>query len=213
MRKINVLTFLTMDGVMQGPGGPEEDTSNGFNHGGWSVGYFDDSSARRWPGRWATSSTSCSAGGRTTFSRPTGRSRRIRARRPSTTPPSTWRRTGRWRRSGSTVRLEGDVADAIRRLKAEPGPELQVHGSGDADPDAAEERPGRRAVAEDLPGHRRRRAPAVRRGDGLRRLRAGREQRVAERRDPREVPARRRREVGFVRIEGRRPLTGGAESG
>jgi hypothetical protein len=42
MRKIIANTFVTFDGVMQAPGGPEEDPTSGFAHGGWSVNYWDE---------------------------------------------------------------------------------------------------------------------------------------------------------------------------
>jgi dihydrofolate reductase len=46
MRKIVVISMITLDGVMQAPGGPEEDPSNGFTYGGWTVSYLDEAYAK-----------------------------------------------------------------------------------------------------------------------------------------------------------------------
>jgi dihydrofolate reductase len=46
MRKVIAITQISLDGIMQGPGGPEEDPSNGFTQGGWAMSYMDDDSGR-----------------------------------------------------------------------------------------------------------------------------------------------------------------------
>jgi hypothetical protein len=52
MRKIIVLSFITLDGVMQAPGGPEEDTTDGFKYGGWAAPYGDEVSGTIIKNKW-----------------------------------------------------------------------------------------------------------------------------------------------------------------
>ena len=131
MRKLMVTTFLTLDGVMQAPGGPGEDDDGGFPYGGWSVNFWDDHMAevmdqqtakpfamvlgRRtydimaayWP------HAPEEAGGKV-FNDAT---KYVASHRPLT---SEW---------ANSVPIAGDASAGIAKLKEEDGPELQVHGS------------------------------------------------------------------------------------
>jgi dihydrofolate reductase len=133
MRKLVVSTFLTLDGVMQGPGGPGEDDSGDFTHGGWSVSYWDDTMARVMDE--AMSAPFDLLLGRRTYdifaaywphagddagAKPLNDATKYVASRGR--PSLEWRRS---------VLIEGDAAEGIEALKSEDGPELQVHGSGD----------------------------------------------------------------------------------
>jgi dihydrofolate reductase len=132
MRKLSVGAFMTLDGVVQAPGGPGEDDSGGFTLGGWSVTYWDDQMgqvmaesmsvpfdlvlgrrtydifAAYWP------NAPEEAGGK-----PLNDATKYVASRG--TPELTWDRS---------ELIEGDVAEGIAELKKGEGPELQVHGSG-----------------------------------------------------------------------------------
>ena len=133
MRKLLVTTFLTLDGVMQAPGGPDEDPAGGFTAGGWSFGYWDermgevmdgvmghpfdlllgrktyDIFAAHWP-RVSDEDGGKALNAATKYVASRGR------------PELPW---------AESVLLEGDVAEAVAELKKTDGPELQVHGSGD----------------------------------------------------------------------------------
>lgn len=129
MRKIIVLSFVTIDGVLQAPGGPSEDISGGFAHGGWTVPFFDDFLgqvmgeqmgrpfdlllgrktfeifASYWPGQGDDD--------------PINRATKYVV--SNTLTEHAWE---------PSVFLSGDVAPGIRQIKQQDGPDLQVHGSG-----------------------------------------------------------------------------------
>ena len=133
MRKLMVLEMVTLDGVMQAPGGREEDTRGGFAHGGWSAPYNDpvkmqvmgegmSRGADLLFGRWTYEKMYKVWHGRTDnpFTAVFERSQKYVASR-TLTEPLPWVK--------STL-LEGDAADAVARLKQEPGLDLLVMGSG-----------------------------------------------------------------------------------
>ena len=133
MRKLTVNTFLSLDGVMQAPGGPREDGEGGFSQGGWSVNYWDDRMGgmmgdfmaepfdlvlgRRtydiFAAHWPHTSEELGSG-------PLNNAVKYVASRGK--PDLGWEKS---------VLLVGDAAESVAELKQGDGPELQVHGSGD----------------------------------------------------------------------------------
>ena len=132
MRKLIVQTFVTLDGVMQAPGGPGEDDSGGFEQGGWSVNYWDEQMGQVMDE--AMSAPFDLVLGRKTYdifaahwphapeeegAKPLNDATKYVASRSH--PRLEW---------SNSVLIEGDAAKGIAALKKEDGSELQVHGSG-----------------------------------------------------------------------------------
>jgi dihydrofolate reductase len=132
--QLTSITHLSLDGVFQGPGGPTEDTSNGFDRGGW-IGQFADQES----GAFITEVFQDPAGfllGRRTYEIWNGYWPRqtdpddFIASRLNSLPKyvvSSTLKDPEWK---NTQVLDGDVMQAVRDLKAQPGGELQVWGSG-----------------------------------------------------------------------------------
>jgi dihydrofolate reductase len=130
MRKLIVLSFVTLDGVMQGPGGPQEDTSGNFTLGGWTVPYFDDFAGKIMAEQMAGPADLLL--GRKTFEifasywpqheeEWPGINSKTKYVASNTLTSSDWQ---------NSVFLSGNVAEKVGKLKQQPGPDLQVHGSG-----------------------------------------------------------------------------------
>ena len=134
--KLTTTAQVSVDGVMQGPGGPEEDERGVFEHGGWA--HFDNEAGtvmdeiyqradaflfgrrtyEHFAGSWGTGSWGAKQG-----NNPISVALNTRPKYVASTTLS----DPRW--AGTTV-LPGDLAAAVGELKAKPGRELQVHGSG-----------------------------------------------------------------------------------
>ena len=132
MRKLTVNTFLTLDGVMQAPGGPDEDRSGGFTHGGWSAGYWDEMMGKVIDG-YMTPPFELLLGRRTyeIFAGYWPTSKEEPAERLNTARKHVASKTLKSVAWHNSTLIEGDVADYVRSLKKRDGPEIQVHGSGD----------------------------------------------------------------------------------
>lgn len=131
MRKIIVLTFVTLDGVMQAPGGPTEDTSGGFEYGGWLVPHFDEALGQEMGAQMGQPFDLLL--GRKTFEIfatywPTAEGGDNPINHATKYVASRTMSEHEWQNS---VFLNGDVVEQIRQLKQEEGPDLQVHGSSE----------------------------------------------------------------------------------
>ncbi len=130
MRKLVVLTFLTLDGVMQAPGGPEEDTTGVFKWGGWSAGYWDDALGKVMGDQMGHPYDLLL--GRKTYEI-------FAAYWPHSTDPGAegLNNARKYVASKTLKRLDWknstllgpDIVTEVKNLKRQDGPEIQVHGS------------------------------------------------------------------------------------
>ncbi|HEX6678238.1 MAG TPA: dihydrofolate reductase family protein [Actinomycetes bacterium] len=134
MRDVIVSEFMTLDGVVQAPAYPDEDTSGGFAHGGWHTGYLDDAAMR-----WVVEGVSSAGGfllGRRTYESfaehwPKAGDEEQALAQPLNTRPkyvASRKLTEPLEWQNSSL-LSGDAADAVRGLKGEDGGDLLVLGS------------------------------------------------------------------------------------
>jgi dihydrofolate reductase len=134
MRKLTVSEFVSLDGVMQAPGGADEDTEGGFRHGGWQMGYFDDVAGERIGASMAQ--TGAFLLGRRTYEIfasywPTQSDddpfAKILNGLPKYVASTTLGEPLAWQNS---TLLQGDVAKAVAELKEGEGGNIVVLGSG-----------------------------------------------------------------------------------
>jgi dihydrofolate reductase len=133
MRKLIVLSFITLDNVMQAPGGPEEDPTGGFEHEGWVAGYFDDFLLNVMIKQ--TSKPFDLLLGRKTYEifaaywPYVNPDRNPFAAKLNNTKKYVASKTLTKLNWNNSELINGDIPDGIKRIKEQDGPEIQVHGS------------------------------------------------------------------------------------
>lgn len=134
MRKLLILSFISLDGVMQAPGGPKEDPSGGFAYGGWTFPYFDERLGNVMDQQMGQ--TFDLLLGRKTYEifaaywpRALGDAQPLADtfNRAKKYVASTTLKELAWQNS---MLLKGDVAQAVKTIKEQAGPHIHVHGSG-----------------------------------------------------------------------------------
>jgi dihydrofolate reductase len=131
MRKITVLEHITLDGVIQAGGGPDEDRSGGFAYGGWAAPYMDDDAIGAAVKKMLDLPIDLLLGRKTfdiwkTFW-PEHGDIWPRVNTATKYVASNTMTSSEWQPS---VFLNGDVAEKVAKLKQEPGPDLHIWGSG-----------------------------------------------------------------------------------
>jgi dihydrofolate reductase len=128
MRKIIVLSFITLDGVMQAPGGPEEDTSGDFSYGGWTAPYFDEASGQAMAQQMKSSDLLL---GRKTFDIFASYWPNHEKDWPGINDVTKYVVSNTLEESDWQNSVFLKSVDEIKTLKMSDGPDLQVHGSGE----------------------------------------------------------------------------------